>query len=347
MVGATRIIESNSVPVNHPGPYCPLGSGKGYCVEASCIFNSFNISCAAPGDLPGAEYLRLEVPATPDPTEASRPRTVLLEDAPIGIGVGMAVHNTGIVFMQGTEVDGMNVDVGFTATDGGFPMDECGGHVTPPLGLLGDGTIARSIGVSSALYHFHKAPMCHTSTDSETGHSTQEGWAADGVELYGPHDVNGTAPVLDECNGHFGPVPDGGADPVTYHYHTVDVDHYNATDGERLAPYILGCFGPAQGKCEELQSVTSGGSVQSPVRNVYCGAGCGADLCVQPGTPPVVLRAYLLRVSGRSSEDLDAWLASRTTNDYAEDDHAAAATLSAMLSALAASHVLAPRSRFG
>jgi len=29
--------------------------------------------------------------------------------------------------------------------------------------------------------------------------------------------MDGTAPVVDECNGHFGPTHYGG--PVTYHYH--------------------------------------------------------------------------------------------------------------------------------
>ena len=39
----------------------------------------------------------------------------------------------------------------------------------------------------------------------------------DGFGVYAYQDVDGAAPVVDECGGHFGPVDETGK--VLYHYH--------------------------------------------------------------------------------------------------------------------------------
>ena len=39
----------------------------------------------------------------------------------------------------------------------------------------------------------------------------------DGFGVYAYQDVDGTAPIVDECGGHFGPVDETGK--VLYHYH--------------------------------------------------------------------------------------------------------------------------------
>ena len=43
--------------------------------------------------------------------------------------------------------------------------------------------------------------------------------------------------------------------------------------------------------------------------HVYCGKGCGAELCVQPGTHPNALEAYVGAFNA-------SWLAAYTVNDY-------------------------------
>ena len=57
------------------------------------------------------------------------------------------------------------------------------------------------------------------------------GWAMDGFGIYAYQDVGGTAPVVDECGGHFGPTDTG---EVAYHYHS-----------RTIVPYHLACQGSA------------------------------------------------------------------------------------------------------
>ena len=116
----------------------------------------------------------------------------------------------------------------------------------------------------------------------------------DGFGIYGFEDVNGEKPVTDECGGHFGPVDTGKwyllrfiinprhmqiscpelTNPkllqqhhrsplgeVVYHYHS-------RTD----SPYHLACQGPSFGKCKDTQRGAN-----------FCAAGCGYDVCIQPG----------------------------------------------------------------
>ena len=77
--------------------------------------------------------------------------------------------------------------------------------------------------------------------------------------------------MLDECGGHFGPTSDDDLTSVVYHYHSTT-----------YTPYTIACQGPALGGCE----VTQGGAN-------FCGAGCGSDVCIQPGTTAGDLETYL------------------------------------------------------
>ena len=97
----------------------------------------------------------------------------------------------------------------------------------------------------------------------------------------------GEAPVLDECNGHFGPVSDNSTE-VVYHYHATTT-----------TPYHLACQGPALGQCESTQGAATS----------FCGKGCGAEVCVQPGTQKAQLEAYLDRFN-------KTWLQAYTTNNF-------------------------------
>jgi hypothetical protein len=83
-------------------------------------------------------------------------------------------------------------------------------------------------------YHYHHASPCFPQGE-EGEHSPLVGYALDGFGIYGAQDENGeiiTNDELDECHGHFGPVPtdDGG---------TVEVYHYHLNEE---FPYTLGCF---------------------------------------------------------------------------------------------------------
>merc|ERR1711910_221663 len=109
-------------------------------------------------------------------------------------------------------------------------------------------------------------------------------WAMDGFGIYAYQDVNGAAPIVDECGGHFGPVDSG---EVVYHYHS-----------RPIVPYHLACQGPSLGQCASTQRGTN-----------FCHPGCGAEICVQPGTSEEELRAYL------GVWD-DSWLDNYTSNEY-------------------------------
>ena len=119
-------------------------------------------------------------------------------------------------------------------------------------------------------------------------HANLTGYANDGFGIYAFSDVGGSAPVLDECGGHFGPVNDDDPDSVVYHYHATT-----------YTPYHLACQGPALQKCESTQHGTS-----------FCGPGCGGyDVCVQPGTSKSSLKTYVAKWNS-------TWLDSYTVNDF-------------------------------
>eukprot|EP00812_Abedinium_dasypus_P014305 NODE_7818_length_418_cov_394.297521.p2 GENE.NODE_7818_length_418_cov_394.297521~~NODE_7818_length_418_cov_394.297521.p2 ORF type:complete len:76 (+),score=16.47 NODE_7818_length_418_cov_394.297521:3-230(+) len=60
--------------------------------------------------------------------------------------------------------------------------------------------------------------------------------------------------------------------------------------------YHNACQGPALGRCEEVQYGVH-----------FCGKGCGAEVCAQPGTKKAHLQSYLSRWNS-------TWLDSYTTN---------------------------------
>lgn len=76
------------------------------------------------------------------------------------------------------------------------------------------------------LYHYHIEPVFITSTSR----STLVGILLDGFPVYGPEEVDGSAPAdLDECNGHIHATPE--YPEGIYHYHITAVP-----------PYICGCY---------------------------------------------------------------------------------------------------------
>ena len=73
------------------------------------------------------------------------------------------------------------------------------------------------------------------------------------------------------------------------------VYHYHATT---YCPYHMACQGPALGQCNRTQygqpHLRPQGVTERGIGNAnFCGKGCGADVCVQPGTPEPALRHYL------------------------------------------------------
>ena len=145
------------------------------------------------------------------------------------------------------------------------------------------------------LYHYHKAAACTPPFKQEsipashggdpTRHGALFGYMLDGFGMHAYSDEGGAAPVLDECGGHFGPT--GNGTEVAYHYHATS-----------YTPYHVACQGPALGRCERTQHGVS-----------FCGKGCGAEVCVQPGTSAAALRTYLRRWNA-------SWLDAHTINPF-------------------------------
>ena len=100
----------------------------------------------------------------------------------------------GIQIKGPAEANGYNVDTSL------IPLP-CGGHVTPPVG-------------PGPLYHYHKAADCETIQEPGE-HGPLIGYASDGFGIYGFGDYWGM-PVVDECHGHFGIVPETGVSFFCY-----------------------------------------------------------------------------------------------------------------------------------
>merc|ERR1711907_203819 len=78
---------------------------------------------------------------------------------------------------------------------------------------------------------------------------------------------------------------DNKLDEVVYHYHATT-----------YSPYHLACQGPALGKCHTTQHGAD-----------FCGEGCGAEVCAQPGTKKASLQKYLSKWNS-------TWLEKYSTN---------------------------------
>jgi len=290
-----RYITSNTVPDYYFNPYCPIGLGYGYCVpqEQHCFFPE--LICGEDngegtteyGDVWVAALHHYKIPLVGNPTRPDRPGDMY--DVSL-VGAEKDLGPTQGVAINGINIQGPN-DAGDVSIDeGGFQL-ACGGHVTPPTTSL---DMPGPLAGMPPLYHYHKSPEClapfkNASIGFSHGaqpytHAQLTGWAMDGFGIYAYQDIGGAAPVVDQCGGHFGPVNTG---EVVYHYHS-----------RPIVPYHLACQGPSLGQCDSTQRGTN-----------YCHPGCGAEVCVQPGTSEDDLRAYL--------DTWDPfWLDQYTTNQY-------------------------------
>ena len=303
-----RYISSNNVPNFYMNLYCPIGLGFGYCSHAeiakgTCMFEG--IICGGdngPGGLPyGDVWVPTDgfykIPLVGNPTRPDRPFD-MYDAYPVGgeKNVGPAAG----VAINGISIQGPN-DAGDVTIDEAGMQLTCGGHVTPPLGnkaLLTppqNGSLTKPPGPAGPpMYHFHKSPEClepflNASIGVEHGakpyeHGKLIGWALDGFKIFSYQDIGGAAPVVDECGGHFGPIDTG---EIEYHYHS-----------RQISPYHLACQGPSLGRCAHTQRGTN-----------FCHPGCGADICVQPGTDETKLRAYLAKWDHK-------WMDRFTVNDF-------------------------------
>lgn len=294
-----RYMISNSVPSFYFNPYCPLGIGYGYCIgEEECVFDGLvcgdNASVGASagftpyGDVWVPYLSYYAVTKHPNPTRNDRPgdmyETVAGGDKNIGAATGFVVEN-------GVSIQGPNDAGNYNIDEAGFIL-ACGGHVTPPTDVMSDDSGIEQV---APIYHTHQAPSCveqFVTTDktyadggTQDQHGALFGYALDGFGIHTYTDLAGAAPVLDECGGHFGPTADDGDGAVAYHYHATT-----------YTPYHLACQGPALGQCSSTQHGAD-----------FCGAGCGADLCIQPGTNRTELASYLADFNG-------TWFASWSNN---------------------------------
>lgn len=303
-----RYITSNNVPDFWVNSYCPIGLGYGYCIQAeidagTCYFT--DLLCGEDNGAGSNDYGDVWVPQEDsykirlagDPTQQDRPGDMY--DATL-VGAAKTNGAATAVATNGIGVQGPN-DAGDVSIDeGGFQLP-CGGHVTPPMGSAAN---TGNVPSGPPKYHFHKSPECLPAfTNASVGltkgsqpnvHAQLMGWAIDGFGVYAYQDEYGAAPIVDECGGHFGPVDTG---EVVYHYHS-----------RPIVPYHLACQGPALGKCDDTQSGTN-----------YCGSGCGAEVCVQPGTTEEALRTYLSKFNS-------TWLDSYTVNDYTKSTYYSSAS---------------------
>ena len=312
--GMMRVVESNNVPPFFVPPYCPFGLGQGYCQSPSqgnstdcppfagrvcpCVNNTgFSDPPPGPGNgttCPAANpasgdvlmpvYQRFEIPLHPDPTDVAKPlhmyNNSVLKTGNTYQVIGVLLN--GVQLKGPAEANGFNVDTSL------IPLP-CGGHVTPPVG-------------PGPVYHHHKAPDCLDGISQPGTHGPLLGYAADGFGIYGFGDFTGT-PVLDQCNGQFGPVP-GSNGEVVYHYHAMGVTN---EAGKPHRPYFMGCLGPSKGRCNSTVSPEYDGGAN------WCGQGCGADICVQPGTDRDALTIYLDGFTGGRGA---AWLAQYSVNAF-------------------------------
>jgi hypothetical protein len=282
-----RYVTSNQIPDYYFNPYCPFGVGAGYCIpDEPCPFPTLICGESKSGGF--TEYGDVWVPLLSHykiPLEGNP----CLEDRPADMyqvaaggykdqGPATGVHLNGVSIQGPNDAGDVNVD------EAGFQL-MCGGHVTPPVDV-------------GPIYHYHKAPDCGDAFlkasipvahgGDPTKHGTLFGYALDGFGIYSYEDIGGAAPILDECGGHFGPVNDNSTE-VVYHYHATT-----------YTPYHLACQGPALGKCEQVQHGAN-----------FCGKGCGADVCVQPGTERADLEKYIKRF-----DSTETWLSKHSINKF-------------------------------
>jgi hypothetical protein len=139
------------------------------------------------------------------------------------------------------------------------------------------------------------------------------GYANDGFGIYGFQDIDGTSPVVDECNGHFGPVSNDDLDTVVYHYHIHETTTLPSLTFDKqeptFQPYIIGCQGPSLGKCNS--TIAKAPANMTDLGHNWCGVGCGYELCVQPGTTKAALEDYLVEF-GKSYD----WVEQHSVNDF-------------------------------
>lgn len=307
--GTLRIVEGNGIPDHNEhgqagralGPYCPFGKGdpRGYCLpaEPGCPFEGMICPHQAiaqeqdlDGDVPVPIQIYHEFLLQPDPTTEDLPNH-LYHNAVEYQQVG--VHLNGVHLKGPSEAEGYNVDTSL------IPL-LCGGHVTPPVG-------------PGPQYHYHKASTCDH-IEAVGQHGPLVGYANDGYGIYGFQDLDGTSPVVDECNGHFGPVSSDKLDAVVYHYHVHETTTLPSMTFDKqepsFQPYVIGCQGPSKGRCNS--TIAKAPSGMSDLGHNWCGVGCGYELCVQPGTTKAALNLYLDQFRGNGSE----WVSQFTVNDY-------------------------------
>lgn len=265
-------------------PYYPSGSGEvdstlcpkttGYCspqgddafarwdVEydpSTGLFNGFLITTKCP---PNENNSGAEVDCTnqtlPDPTFLNTPSMLpLLGTAGYSLKGVLIYSPFEAGFSDGFVCDGGSCEGGFdletcearltetcdnhTITNTDALLDDCSGHAKP--------------------YHIHKDLVCDYNEEDSTYHSPLVGIMLDGRGLYGMYEnENGKPTDLDDCGGHYGPVPSATLDNGTevsgaayvYHYHTQDE-----------FPFTIGCFGPLtkEKTCEDVNEDVCGKNV--------------------------------------------------------------------------------------
>lgn len=197
-----------------------------------------------------------------------------------GFALGQGCSNA-----YGTCVDGMNVQecqftlekaCGSANVKAWNVTDTCGGRHTSP-------------------YRYVRDLSCEYASTVFSTHSPLIGVALDGRGIYGKYEggagSNTSLPVLDACNGHWGPVPattvstgalggSGGSGTETFPAAT-NVYHYHTSD---LPPFTLGCFGPPSQTITETLPFCKTITYATSCGNADASGQTGTWLCTSKGS---------------------------------------------------------------
>lgn len=150
-------------------------------------------------------YTHPQVPLYPNPTRSDRPGDMYqaVDEGEKNIGAA-----TGFTLQDGISIQGPNDAGDYNIDEAGFILP-CGGHVTPPVDVLTDDEVEGEVATVPPIFHYHKSPDCldaFVNHDKPVSHEGEEGthgalfgYALDGFGIYTYSDINGSAPILDEC----------------------------------------------------------------------------------------------------------------------------------------------------
>lgn len=195
--------------------------------------------------------------------------------------------------------DGFGI-YGYSDIGGQMPvLDECRGHFGP----ISEDEPGRVV------YHYH-AQVSFRSSSGRMGRGGED-WLCFGFVVWrGGGSVGVRLAAVRRARRHTN--TQGSVDaaspsalmPLCFFVSAAQDVVNQVSGGEGFHAYYLGCQGPALGKCQTGVNWTAW-----DMGHVYCDDGCGAEVCVQPGTARDALESYVDSYNA-------SWLETFTINDF-------------------------------